>query len=558
MGLNTTAVFVITIAIQLVGFIATVFLSHGVGGETNGKTFLGIIQLFLIISSSVNTLGELRISSAYQFFVARGQSPTQLARTFLLARTAMVFAAGVFLIVFAYAYPSLAEVQNAPGVGESELLEIFTVFMVLPLLWSIQTVYTASVTAQGDSLGGQIPLLLESVVRTSVLLLVAVPIYLHPTASVANPQGLLWEMTYAYIAGASASALYSAPRVLRYRGSFVAGDLRRMFRYAWPLMGSLGLLYLSNSATPLFVAGYFGPALLNIFSVANGFRIFALAVPAAVAVPLFPHLSGLHSKQEYDLVRDQTWKSLRYTAMLIVPGVVALIVYRVPVLNIYNSSYVPLGQVPLAILVASTIPAALSQLIGTSLSAVGYQRLELYLTTLQVAIMLGGFALLLPPISLFHLEGLIAVSVAVLTSAMAALALNAVFMYRLLGVHIQPRPILTILLSAAASFAAVSLLNRFVESRGIVALLGLFVLGFVVYFFVLAAVGELSREDVLKIGGSLGLPRRLVQAFSRLCWRTTSPPVNPIPASGAPALRPLDPKYFSPPPPRPPPKGPQG
>jgi O-antigen/teichoic acid export membrane protein len=323
-----------------------------------------------------------------------------------------------------------------------------------------------------------------------------------------------------------------------------------MFRFAWPLMGSLGLLYLTNSVMPIVVAGYFGTGVLNFFNAANGFRILALALPAAVIVPLFPHLTGLHSQKEYELVRDRTWRSLRFTAMLVVPAVVGFVVYRVPfLLLLYTPAYASNGQIALAILVVSAIPMALSQIIGTALNAIGYQRLELYLTTFQVIVLFGTVGVLFPPFSLggvlvwngSPVENLTVASIALLASSFAAILVNAYFMRSLMSIHIQPRPIATIIGSAAAAFAAVSLLNRFVTVWHYDTLVGALLLGFLVYSLVLIAVGELSREDVGQLGRSIGLPTRLINIIAKLCWRKKSPPVNPAPPGGARAFRSVPP-----------------
>jgi O-antigen/teichoic acid export membrane protein len=553
-GINSTAVFIITVVVQLIGYVSSLFLAKGIGAQSAGQNLWGEIQLYMIIATSLNMLGELRLSTAYVFFVARGRTPAELARTFLLARTAMVAASGLGLWL-------LARSLNIASTGP--LLEIFGIFMILPILWSCSTVYTMTVTALGDSLKGQIPVLIESVVRTGALVYVALQ-YAHvtstgiaPTTSAINTLTsssgawtFLVRMTEAYALGAVSSTVYTLSQVLRYRGHFHWPELRSMFRFAWPLMGSLGLLYLTNSVMPIVVAGYFGTRVLNFFNAANGFRILALALPAAVIVPLFPHLTGLHSQREYELVRDRTWRSLRFTAMLVVPAVVGFVVYRVPfLLLLYGTAYASNGQIALAILVVSAIPMALSQIIGTALNAIGYQRLELYLTTFQVIVLFGTVGVLFPPFSLggalvwkgSPIENLTVASVALLASSFAAILVNSYFMRSLMSIHIQPRPIATIIGSAAAAFAAVSLLNRFVTVWHYDTLVGALLLGFLVYSLVLIAVGELSREDVGQLGRSIGLPTRLINIIAKLCWRKKSPPVNPAPPGGARAFRSVPP-----------------
>lgn len=509
-GLSSTGVFVISVAIQAIGVAASVALNHVVGGNDAGKAILGTVQLYLLIASSINGIGDLRIGTAYTFFVARGRPASELTGTYLALRLAMVGIGGVSLFVLG----------TIPGSGfqwasTGEEIEALSVFMVLPILWSIQTVYTQMVVAGGRSVAGQIPLLLESCVRTPLLIAV---VFLDPTVT---------GLTLAYVPGALASALYCLRPVLRETYRFQRAEAMRLFRYAWPLMGSLLLLYLANSAPPLIVNAYLGTIQLAEFSAANGWRILALSLPAAVAVPLFPVLTALHKAKGAASVRASTWTALRYTAMVVVPGVLAIVVYRNNLLNIFaNATYIGPASLPLVILGFAVIPAALAQIIGTSLNAVGYQRLELYLTSLQVAVLFGGSILLLPPYSLFGLAGLVAISLSILGSSVAALVVNAYFMHRLLAVRIQLRPIGGILLSAAAAFFAVSRLNTVLAVGRWYELVLVVALGFAVYFGVLALIGELSKEDVRYLSGSIGLPATLRDTLVRLCWRERAPPVN--------------------------------
>jgi O-antigen/teichoic acid export membrane protein len=281
------------------------------------------------------------------------------------------------------------------------------------------------------------------------------------------------------------------------------------------------------------VTYYLGSSFLPYFSASNGWRILALSLPAAVATPLFPHLSGLHRQKEYEAVRDGTWRALRYSAMIIIPGVVATVVYRTNLLLIFSGkNYATLGATPLAILAISVIPAALAQIIGTSLNAIGKQRLELYLTSIQVVTLVALSIALFQPFYIFGYtrgspeNGLIAACLAVLASAIVGLVVNTYFMERLLAVRIQLIPVARMGVGAIASFFAVAQLNDLIPVNRYYELAAGLLLGFLAYFLVIALLGELTKEDVIYIGRSMGLPFSLTVAFSKLCWKHESPAVN--------------------------------
>jgi O-antigen/teichoic acid export membrane protein len=520
-------VFAASLAVQLIGLIGNIALAHKIGINTEGQALIGTAQLFLLIGSSINGVGDLRLGTAYTYYLARGKPPTDNTSTYLIVRMLMVGAAALVLFVIAPTSVFGAS-PLAPG---SEELTSLGIFLTLPLLWSIETVYNQMFIGLGNSLKAQYPSLIEALVRTPFLLWVAFDFH------------SVLAITIAYAIGAAAGGLFSLPAVWTRLRAVRWSEALRMFRFAWPLMGSLLLNYFVTNMIPLIISAApgLGRAQLSIFLAANGWRILVLSLPAAVTTPLFPYLAGLHKRAEYQAVRSGTWQALRYSAMLLVPGVVALVVYRYNFLNVFQGrAYAGPGAFPLALLVVGALPLALSQIIQSSINAIGRQRLELYITSTSVGVMFLAVLLFMPPWGIFPIyPGIVAGSVAVLVSSVAALALNTYFMEKLIRVHIRPWPIAAITVSAAGSFTALWLLNHFLVfpvSSGF-ELFAAVLIGFAVYFLILAAIGELTQNDVRTIGRSMGLPRRLYMTLARLCWRESAPDLLPVDLSLAPGLR---------------------
>jgi len=513
-------VFTAQVLTQLIGFIGSLFLYKHIGISVPGVALLGTVQFFLLIGSSINAIGDLRLGTAYTFFLARGKSPTDNTTVYLFVRMMMVALSGA--VIFALA-PTV-------GITTSQLeLTSLGIFVALPILWSFSTVYNQLFIGLGNSVKAQYPALIEATARLPVLIWVAY--YDHS----------ILGLTFAYVVGAASSTVFAAPAVIARLRTFAWSEGLKLFRFAWPLMGALVLNYLVTNMVPLLVEASLGAANLSIFLAANGFRILVLSLPAAVTTPLFPYIAGLHQQEKYQAVREGAWQALRYSSILLVPGVLALVVYRTNFLLIFSTKlYAGPGAIPLAILVLSAIPLALSQIIQSTLGSIGRQKLELYLTGTQVVVLFTAVFLLLPPWGLVPAsDGLIAASVAVLLSSIAAFGLNTYFLEKLIRVRIQPWSILGITVSAVVSFGAISRLNKYLPVNTWYQLLGVVVLCFVVYFVVLALVGELSKEDVRRIGGSMGLPSRLLETLVRICWRKTSPGLPPVDLARAPGLQPL-------------------
>ncbi len=526
--LSSGAVFAASLAIQLLGLAGSIFLTKRIGLSTAGVTLLGTAQLFLLIGSSINGLADLRLGTAYTFFLARGKPPRANTTTYLLVGMLMDVVA--VAVLFAVAPLSIAGASITHGTSEWVDLGLF---LLLPILWSFSGLYNSLYIGLGNSLRAQFPSLVESLVRLPCLIFVA--FYWHSIEGIA----------VAYVIGAISSTLFSLPELRPHLAKFQWKEAAAMFRFSWPLMGSLFINYVVTNLTPFLVVSL-STAQLSIFLQANGWRILVLSLPAAVTTPLFPYLAGLYKKREFEAIRRGTWQALRYSSMLLVPGVVALVTYRYNFLHVFATDlYAGPGSLPLAILVIGALPLSLSQIIQSAINAIGRQRLELYITSTQVAVLLVGVAILLPPHGIFPIfyrlypasldPGLIAASTAILLSSIAALALNTYFMETLIRVHLRPRPIASIILSAAGSFGALWLVNHvhpFPVSNWY-ELLAVVFLGFAVYFVILAGVGELTRADVRRIGSQLGVPAGFYEPLARVCWRETTPGLPPIDLSEA-------------------------
>ncbi len=510
---NSAGVFLAAIAIQFIGFIGSLVLYKYVGITASLQALLGLVQLFPGIGSAINSLGDFGLGGGYRFFIARGKSATDNTGTYLLLRLLVCgLAAALMLTLAPISFAGATLASNGP-----ELIAL-GLFLLLPLIWTGEQIYQSYYIGVGNSVKAQYPYLVEVLVRTPLIIVAA---FLSPT---------LFGLTIAYFVGALASAIYCLPFLRAFVRRYKKSEAVLLLKFSWPLLGALGLSYVASNAMPFVVNATLGLQAVNNFLVANGFRVLVLALPAAVAAPLFPYLAKLHKREQYEAIREGTWQAIRYTSMLVVPAVLALVIYRVNVLNILtNSLYAQTAAIPLAILVASTIPAAITGLIAAGLSAIGWRRLELYLTAFQVVAMFAIAFALLPPYGVLpSSDGLIAASLAVLASSVAAFIWNAIAMHRLMDVQIHPKAIGMIALSALLAFVAVSRLNSVLAISRYYELAVGVILGFAVYFVVLALVGELTKEDVLRVGRSIGLPDRLLGPLSRMCWRPVTPRLEPV------------------------------
>lgn len=544
LSVSSSFVYWVTVVTQLVGFASSFFIAHHIAAPGGGLALVGFIQFNLLLASSVNTLGELRLGSAFVYFIARDAAKKRYTGTYFVARTAFVVFLGIALLAIS-PFLGLSSMTGGLTVPTASLFACLVVFMVLPVLWTPSMVYGQLFVGLGNSVRGQMPTLVESSVRTAALIVVALTL---PTVGGVVNGYAIWGLTGGYVLGATASAVVSLPTVWKHFSMPRWVDLRHMLTYAWPLTGSMGLLFLVTNAMPLLTRAFYDVSAVADFNAANGFRVLLLALPTAVVVPLFPHLAGLHERKELDLLKDRVWRALRYTAIMVVPGAVLFVVYRVNLLLLLfsNAFILPLtgagsAATPLALLALSAVPLALSQIIGTALNSIGLQRLEFYLTSAQIVVLFVGIFGFLRAGGYFASNGLSAIALAALLSSIVALALNAYFLASTMKLPFRWRPCWTIPLAAVAEFLVMSRLNALAPANSFFAVnrwyeLGpIAVLALVVYVAVLIGVGELSRQDTRIFAASIGIGETWSRRLSWICWRESSdPPLVPNGGNGGP------------------------
>lgn len=499
LGRSSFGVFVLTTLIQIMGVVSSFVVGHTFGEPKAGAAIYGEVAFFLLVASSINWLGDLRIGTAYTYYVSRGQPAAELTGTYTALRLVLLTIIGLAVLPLTYV---LGGPLNFSLTGPE--YESLGLFLLMPILWTPWMVIQQLRIARGASIQSQYPQFAEVIVRSIAII---VTCYTDP--------GLL-GFTYAFVLGGIASFAYCIPQLWREMSPFARARATQLLRYSWPLMGSLMFQFLASNAPPFFVTGLLkNQFLFQTFSWDNGWRILLLSVPSAVVLPMFPYLASFHAKGDYALVQRKTWEALRFTAMMVLPAAIAIVIYRVPLPNtLFSGALAQAGATALPLLAIAAVPLGLSQVIGTSLNSIGYQRLELYISgTIVAAMLVSTVGLFL----LYHSLGSIAAGV--LVGSVAALALNTYFMEALLKVRIRVIPIVRITVASVAAFLIMSELNRVVPPSHTWILLAFLAAGFVVYAVALALIGEMTKADVRLIVGAVGLPSRLAETLARLCWR---------------------------------------
>lgn len=498
-GRNSAGVYIANIVVLAAGYIPTYFFARSVGLSDAGRAVLGTYQLFLLLASTVNTVADLRLHYGYVYFASRGGDFKTQTATYFWLRIVLVAAGGGILWFL------------APEIGLGQFLGLFGVWMTLPILWTFSLAYAQIQTIKGNAAIGQVPQVVETAVRTVGLLIVALANYRHPVLS-----NIVWEATAAFLAGALASAIYSMPIVLQSKSGFSGAIGLRMFRWELPMAGSFLLVQFSGYISQYIVVGVFGTAVFNVFSAANGFRAVLMVLPAAVTVPLFPRLTGLHRSESWEKHREVTWIAMRYVLMLVAPVAVGMAVFSPEILGtFYSPPYVEQVSTALSLLALSAIPASVTLVIGISLDSMGLRRRELYATIVQVALVVPTTLLLMRPYGIVHWSGPDAAATGVLASCVGGLVMNIIYLRRYAGMTLPwltAGRVLVAILSFAVADRAAMLFNTPVTAL----ILGLSI-GFAGYAVLLGISNGLAWTDVKRIEYVFPAFRRWIHLVARFC-----------------------------------------
>ncbi len=493
---------------------------------------MGNITFLSLLFATVSGIGGFRIGNALVFFVARGADKKPLVGTYILWHMTTFSILSGAIVFLAYHFSWISQAYVYP-------LLLFVV--LVPILHVIPFAYSAERTALGQAAWGLLPNLVESIVRLSLVAFFVWPYSPLGTPLTDNPTAysvtVVTKIAYAYVIGGFAGMLVATPVLRDVSFKNFLPTLRDMFTYAAPLMFAMVLTFSVTAVTPFMVEALAGLKVFQAYTSVNAFLILLMFLPNAVVLPLFPNLARLHAEGQMDHLHSRVTKAIRYTFVILAPGIVVTSVFRVDLLNLmYNSSLISLAANAMIVVSIATLPMALFLITGTTLDAVGLQRREFYASAVQLCVIFVGLIILVPRYQV------VGGTLSVMLGSLAGLTMNAIYLHRHLPIQVPVRSILTVLLASVATFALFSntvystlteVTDEFLGVRSPIShipvqfwyvLIPIIALGVLVYGAILIAIGEITKEDVLELTQSAGLPDSLGHSLAKLCWKTSRNP----------------------------------
>jgi O-antigen/teichoic acid export membrane protein len=274
-------------------------------------------------------------------------------------------------------------------------------------------------------------------------------------------------------------------------GSGLLQVLKPMLSFGVPLaiaVTSAGLLTQFNS---IIMASFVDNAMIGNFRVASNFGVLLTFFAFPITTVLFPLFSKIDPLKEGSLLKQVFGSSAKYTALLLLPATVAMMVLAKPIIGtVYGAKwlYAPLF---LVLFVMTNLLVVFGNLsVQSVLVALGETRLLMKLNALTLAIGVPLAFLLIPPF------GIVGVLVGSLVALVPATLLALYLAWKRYGVIIDFRVSFRILLaSVIAGMATYLFLSVFIMAEWIQLASGL-VLFLGVFLTIAPVVGAVSSRDV--------------------------------------------------------------
>jgi stage V sporulation protein B len=273
--------------------------------------------------------------------------------------------------------------------------------------------------------------------------------------------------------------------------SDIIGTLKSLLKYGIPL--AIGviisglLLQFSSFMMALYVKDL---ALIGNYKVATNFGLLIGFISSPIITVLFPAFSKLNPKIEPDVTKSVFTSSIKYSALLIVPATLAMIVLSNPLIGTLYGAKWPVASLFLILSIAGNLYSVFGNLsVANFLSALGHTKFLLWLNLISLAI---GIPLTFILISWMGISGML---ISPLISGIPSLFLGLHFLWKKYRVKIDYKVSASIFLSSALA-AAVAYISTTLPVANFIKLAVGLVLFLAVYLISTPMIGAINSADI--------------------------------------------------------------
>jgi stage V sporulation protein B len=459
-----------------------------------GSTNYGIYGVSAIPISIISLFSNWGLGTAAIRFIAqcRAQGRTEEAKGIFFTGMLAGFLIGIFFTLVAFvAAPFMAiQVFNKPEL--MPLIQVSSVTLLAnSLLVSSQAIYIGFDRAEFSSLAMFLTAVTKALISPALIVLG----YGVLGAVIGSSLGPLVSSMVAVL------VVYLALwRPLRKNGATLNffRNLKRMIRYSFPLFismllgGALGQIY------SFLMALYCTEFMIGNYKAATNFSVLIAFLATPIATVLFPAFSQLDHRKEADTLRIVFQNSVKYTALVTLPVVAALIILAQPIIQILFGPGYELTPLYLALYALTNVFIGVGGVsIGNLINSQGETKLTLML---NVIALLTGVPLSLYLIPRFQIEGLL---VAMILGGIPSLVAGILWVKKYFGLTLDLFSSARIYAATAVSAVLTFLLISWLKMGDVATLL---VGGFLFLFLYTASIfltRAIGRSDIRNLREAL-------------------------------------------------------
>jgi len=464
------------IAITAVGFLSTVYFAHALG-----PSILGAYFLFLAYFGIFNLVVDAGLLNATAKKISEGKDQNELFTASAVMRLGLLVISLILLFVFR---PFLVDLNSA---------DLFW-WLVLALVVYLPV----GIVSSGNYGLGKVGIVQASILLNNLLRIVIQVVAVFLGFQLAGLAG-------GFISGIIINCLLNFHYLeLRFH-SFTLLHVKSLFTFSfWIFLGASGLLVFTTADVVLI--GYFlSNADVGIYRVALQLASLGVFVALALQNVLYPRFSRWNEEGKQDLMEASLSRAYTYSLVLALPFCVGGWLLGDKLLYYLYGAEFSNGTVALFILLPLYVVYIFLYLQMMTLNALNHPKDSFRITAVAVLVNIALNILLIPMI------GISGAAIATLASILVNAVLGYVILGKYITVKMEKRPLFHILAAVGVMALVVGGLRLVVPVVHLGYLIGMIVIGAVVYFVLLLRIDRGIRDEMREIFEQTGIywPDRL-------------------------------------------------
>jgi O-antigen/teichoic acid export membrane protein len=273
--------------------------------------------------------------------------------------------------------------------------------------------------------------------------------------------------------------------------STIIQTLKPLLSYGIPLAIASILAGVLPQFYSFLMASYVDLATIGNYRTALNFTILLTFFSVPIVTVLFPAFSKLDSKSDHQLLKRIFSSSVKYSALLLVPATLAMIVLSKPIMGTLYGSKWPYAASFLALYVVSNLFTIFGNLsLGSFLSGLGQTRMMMKLSLLTLSVGVPLALILIPQL------GIIGLIIVTLVAGLPSMIIGLHWIWKHYGVRADFAASTRILLASAIAATATYLLISVLNATSWILLVIGALLFLSIYMIVAPLIGAITQADI--------------------------------------------------------------